>query len=516
MSATKMPNTTFVSQEVPEYVDGSRRSSTSPVPPCLRIGGGGSQRRPSSSRAHPPNAGQRPKLSLDTRSKAFDPVSLGNARSSIANSRCASAAAGATAQVNPSPIRTRDSVEQLTERGYYGQDTNRAAAPWARATDFTPVGYEQAFTPASHRQEYFPSPGSTSPTAGAATIQGLVACLERIATENQEMSEEETTKADPVKAPVRGLERRPATKNRQKSAPARLVERHVLPAATPPRACDAGNPHVYITSVTPEGTRRQTLPKLNTGSVNVSAGREVPTTPRRGSPAPEAYHPKPKQSPTRSNRGRTGSIKGTAAAKAFSKGVGAVKTAVNKVSLGRRTSEVEAHQRNHSSGSRGSTRALTPPLRPGSKGSGNGGSRSRFKKPSYQEPPSLAEYALSQPQASRQVGDEFTGREIADLSPASCELLWRATSEDGRVSEEAREEARLSFTARQQVGLTPEAQASAELTRRALGRTPSTARGRPDRNRREETARSYVAGEKDAAQQMALRDPDRYSGLRRL
>ena len=506
-----MPTTTFVSQEEePADADGSRGPSAPPVPACLRIGGGVlPHKRPPAQ----PNAVQRPKLSLETTSmKTFNPVSLGNARSTIANSRRASAAAGAASQANPSPIRTRDSVEQLTERGYCDVTNARAAAPWARPADFTPVGYDQAFTPASHRQEYFPSPGDTSPIANT-TTQGLDACLEGITTEDQQMSDEEIRRASPVRVPVRGLERRPATKNRQKSAPARIV--------APPTALNTGNQKMCVTAATPADTRRQTLPRLMTGHTNVSAGRdvaftpvtyEVPTTPRRG--APETYDPKPGRSPTKSNRSRRGSI---VAAKALSRGVGAVKTVI---SLGRRTSEVHIHHRNHSNGSDAGgndDRAPSPPLRSGSKGSSSSLSRLGLgsKKPLYQKPMSLAEYALNQPQASRQAGDEFTNREIAELSPASCELLWRATSTDGRMSEEAREKARLSFTARQQVGLTPEARASAELTRRALERTPSTARSLPDRNRREETARSFVAFEKDSAEQMALRDPNRYPGLRR-
>ena len=516
-------------EEPPTQVVGAQRLPRRPVPAQvsgIENGRGEASHKglpaQPSARVEPSPAGQRPKLSLRTGATvAMTSANLGNARSEIASSRRASEAAKSR---RTSPIRTRDSAEQLTDRGHYDPEMEtRAAAPWARPQDFTPVGPEQAFTPVSHMQEYFPAPISTSATTDQVVLEGLDTRLKSVAIEDPSAASARAAVAGTAKnSNGCGLERRPATKNRLYSAPPRLTERQMLQKRLPPPPLvpsvrvQQAQPSEPGSDTVPEASggsniRRKTLPRLDTSLQNVVTNHDVQfspvvyqalTPPRQDSPGAES--PKLMRRP-KSSRSTTDAAKDSAAAKALSKGVGAVKTAVHMVTFGRRLSEANALHPD-----RKNSLVSPPPTRPGSGSSSRSRPRSRS---TYQEPMGLAEYALSQPQAARKPEDEFTAREITDLSPASVEYLWRATCADKWVSEDQREAARVSFMARQQVAQMPEAQASVELTRRAIRGHA----GPPDndRSRQEATAREWVDREKNAAERLALRHPDRYPGLRR-
>ena len=515
-------------EERPDQVVGPQRIPRRPIPAPVsgnESRGRNALRRSStaqcSPRELPPSAEGRPRLILRIGSTvAMTSASLGNARSEIASCRRASEAAKNKAA---SPIRTRDSAERLTDRGHYDPEMEtRAAAPWARPEDFTPVGPEQAFTPESHLKEYFLSPSGTSKDNANDNVPQ---CL-RVGPERHEVVQAKAATVPKVKSGGGGgLQRRPATKDRLYSAPPKLSERHLL-SSTPshPAPGSEEQPRASL-PVSAENTapasddskdRRKTLPRLKTGLANVVAASSIqfsPVTYQAPTPtredSPEIESPKLVRD-AKANRNSADSMKDSAAAKVLSKGVGAVRTAVVKMSFARRASEANALQPDGMPSS---------PARPGSessKGSGNS-SRSRSRSgTTYQEPMRLAEYALNQPQAARKPEDEFTAREIAELSPASVECLWRATCMDEGVSEDQREAARVSFTARQQVAQMPEAQASADMTRRAIRDHV----GLPDDDRerlgrQEANARQWVGREKNAAQKLALRHPDRCPGLRR-
>lgn len=282
-------------------------------------------------------------------------------------------------------------------------------------------------------------------------------------------------------------QKRPTRRDRLQSAPALLAERPLIPQGTPPR--------------------RQLETRALRNSRDNSPVRDMDR--RATLAAPELLHPQPRRS---SGISMSGSSLKQSTAVAFSKSFGRMKSLASKATKAGRRASADARS--------------------------TGVKRGSF--PGYQQPRSLAEHALRQDDDRAHTASDFTenllqARDISNLSPVSCEKLYRATS-SYTISEEERERASIAFNARQKVHFTPEAQAQAVLTRREIEKDRAAAhdRRRPSRGLStfeeilgdhrshedlsrslEERARSWVAEEKDEAEKMALENPDKYPGLRR-